>query len=303
MLVIPNDLPVSPCPDSIGVAISPDTGGFEAPQAPVERVDTPSPATANADEGLALPPLSPVVDTSRIAPESSVRYSQDSRHSIEEKRLSNGSTGSSKARAFLAKQHQRARLKQAFQSPLQSPLGYRRQEYNISPVKPLAVSTSTNISNVNTTATSAAFEAANNSSAVLPVPSLRSVNGGYTNARKGETAASVGVMDEQEKGGPTAFGGANDEMACTKAEMKGRKKEFDPKLSDTPSTAADEDFQVSGWRFRDIADYLVLTQSCKKRDCSFEPLLTHKLRQVFPPMIHHLYPPFPTADRLVVLAK
>lgn len=303
LLVIPNDLPVSPCPDSIGVAISPDTGGFEAPQAPVERVDTPSPATANADEGLALPPLSPVVDTSRIAPESSVRYSQDSRHSIEEKRLSNGSTGSSKARAFLAKQHQRARLKQAFQSPLQSPLGYRRQEYNISPVKPLAVSTSTNISNVNTTATSAAFEAANNSSAVLPVPSLRSVNGSYTNARKGETAASVGVMDEQEKSGPTAFGGANDEMACTKAEMKGRKKEFDPKLGDTPSTAADEDFQVSGWRFRDIADYLVLTQSYKKRDCSFEPLLIHKLRQVFPPMIHHLYPPFPTADRLVVLAR
>ncbi|OXG22228.1 hypothetical protein C366_01126 [Cryptococcus neoformans Tu401-1] len=245
LLVTPNDLPVTPSSDSIGVAISPDMGGlrgFEVSQAPVEQVDAPSFAIANADEELALSPLSPVVDTSRTAPELPVRYSQDSRYSIEEKRLSSGSTGSSTARAFLAKQHQRARLKQAFQSPLQSPSGYRRQEDSISSVKPLTVSTSTNISNVNTTATSAAFAAANNSSGVLPVPSLRSVND-YTDARKRKTAVSMGDMDKQEKRGPTEFAGAN-ETPCSKAEIKGTEKELDPKLSDTPSTAADdEDFQ------------------------------------------------------------
>lgn len=113
----------------------------------------------------------------------------------------------------------------------------------------------------------------------------------------------MGDMDEQEKRGPTEFAGAN-ETPCSKAEIEGTEKELDPKLSDTPSTAADdEDFQVSDWRFRGIADNPNSNTKLQNRDCSFEPLLTHKRRQAFPPMIHHLDPLFPTPDGPIVLAK
>lgn len=247
LLVTPRGLPVSPALDSIGVAISPDTGGlrgFEAIQALMKEVDTPSSAIASTDIGLALSPLSPVNGISRTAPEPLARYSQGSRFSIEEKRLTDGSIGSSTARAFLAKQHQRARLKRAFQSPLQSPSGYRRQEDNRPPVKPLAVSTSTNFGNENTTATSETFAAANNSSGVLPIPSPVPVNG-YTYARERKTAASVGVKNEQAKQAVNKFSDAN-EMLCCKSDAGDAEKEFDPKSDDSSSTAGeDEEFQVS----------------------------------------------------------
>ncbi|KAE8538011.1 hypothetical protein D1P53_006078 [Cryptococcus gattii VGV] len=245
LLVTPRDLPVSPALDSIGVAISPDTRdlrGSEAIQAPMKQIDTPSSAIASTDIGLALSPLSPVNDISRTAPEPLARYSQGTRFSIEEKRLTDGSIGSSTARAFLAKQHQRARLKRAFQSPLQSPSGYRRQEDNRPPVKPLAVSTSTNIGNENTTATSETFAAANNSSGVLPIPSPVPVNG-YTYARERKMAASVGVKDEQAKQAVNKFSDAN-EMLCCKRDAGDAEKELDPKSDDSPSTVGeDEEFQ------------------------------------------------------------
>ncbi|WVO21982.1 uncharacterized protein IAS62_003302 [Cryptococcus decagattii] len=229
LLVTPRGLPVSPALDSIGVAISPDTGslrGSEAIQAAMKQVDTPSSAIASTDIGLALSPLSPVNGISRTAPESLARYSQ----------------GSSTARAFLAKQHQRARLKRAFQSPLQSPSGYRRQEDNRPPVKPLAVSTSTDMGNENTTATSETFAAANNSSGVLPIPSPVPING-YTYARERKTAASVGVKDEQAKQAVNKFSGAN-EMLCCKSDAGDAEKELDPKSDDSPSTTGeDEGFQ------------------------------------------------------------
>ncbi|KAL0250369.1 hypothetical protein I308_102542 [Cryptococcus tetragattii IND107] len=229
LLVTPRGLPVSPALDSIGVAISPDTAdlrGSETIQAPMKQIDTPSAAIASTGLGLALSPLSPVNDISRAAPEPLARYSQ----------------GSSTARAFLAKQHQRARLKRAFQSPLQTTSGYRRQEDNRPPVKPLAVSTSTNIGNENTTATSETFAAANNSSGVLPIPSPVPVNG-YTYARERKMAASVGVEDEQAKQAVNKFSDAN-EMICCKRDAGEAEKELDPKSDDSPSTAGeDEEFQ------------------------------------------------------------
>ncbi|KAK6902863.1 hypothetical protein I203_108123 [Kwoniella mangroviensis CBS 8507] len=100
--ILPESGPFISLTDEIGVAISPDIVGVDREVIVIDNEDMSEPKTAPLPK--TTDPLSPKTFTAKS-------------------RLSDG--GSATARAFLAKQQQRARTKRAFQSPSKGPVVHR----------------------------------------------------------------------------------------------------------------------------------------------------------------------------------
>ncbi|WVQ78057.1 hypothetical protein IAT38_000138 [Cryptococcus sp. DSM 104549] len=202
---LPPEAMVTPLPESsvlpsfadeIGLAISPGlrgSGEFANAQSPARGEQVMTPRTPDEEIGVALSPVMRRGESDsgqELEPASERRLSQ----------LSDGggaTGGSANARAFLAKQQQRARMRRAFQSPVQSPAGYRRPSGHTTP---LTMSTSSSSGGTS-------FPAANDSSGLLPStlpPTPTRADGPRRKTAIEEAivrnrAASVGVLEAQDK--------------------------------------------------------------------------------------------------------
>ncbi|WVQ98671.1 hypothetical protein IAU59_005802 [Kwoniella sp. CBS 9459] len=162
--VLPESGPFVPLTTEIGIAISPDVGKRGSQRQLIEG--SPTPKTA---------PLPRTDPTSPISPTKS--------------RLSDG--GSATARAFLAKQQQRARTKRAFQSPAQGPSMARRQRESSVPLSALS-STTTSASSVASPLSSASVSVGSEGPGARRKTALEEAIGR-------SRAASVGVLQEQQQ--------------------------------------------------------------------------------------------------------
>ncbi|OCF45462.1 cytoplasmic protein [Kwoniella heveanensis CBS 569] len=162
--MIPESGPSVPVTAEIGLALSPDVGHRASQRQLVEG--SPTPKTA---------PLSRSDLTSPISPTKS--------------RLSDG--GSATARAFLAKQQQRARTKRAFQSPTHGPILARRQRESSVPLSALSA-TASSASSMASPLSSASVSAMSDGPGARRKTALEEAIGR-------SRAASVGVLQEQQQ--------------------------------------------------------------------------------------------------------